>query len=41
MYALMTGFSQSNYLVWFGIVNNGILPLIAIEHGWSAAQTGA
>ena len=40
MYALMSGFSLSNYLVWFGIVNNGVLQMVAAEFGWGQAQTG-
>jgi MFS family permease len=38
MYLLLLCFQQSNLMVWFGIVNNGLLPLISAEHGWSATQ---
>ena len=37
MYLLNLGFSTSNYLTWYGLVQHGLVPFIVRAHGFGEA----
>jgi hypothetical protein len=40
-YAIHFIFMSTNYLSWYGIVNDGLIPIVAQSSGWSEASMAA
>ena len=41
MYGIQFAYMSTNYLSWYGIINDGLIPIVAKSSGWSEASMAA